>query len=150
MWHKGSVDQTTWIQSNDNHVGLITINRQFLYQLKGSWKIHGREHNTLSLSTIHLLLQTYCLYFTYGKIRPRVHRPLTIPVGHFRRSIIFLIYASPLSLCFMFVKIMFLRISLIPFFLSQVWSSRDFKPVKTLSGHESKVTSLDVVGGEIT
>ncbi|CAA2984190.1 U4 U6 small nuclear ribonucleo PRP4 [Olea europaea subsp. europaea] len=29
---------------------------------------------------------------------------------------------------------------------AKVWSSRDFKPVKTLSGHESKVTSLDVVG----
>ena len=29
----------------------------------------------------------------------------------------------------------------------QVWSSRDFKPVKTLSGHEAKVTSVDVVGG---
>ncbi|KAI3472236.1 hypothetical protein Pfo_029724 [Paulownia fortunei] len=29
---------------------------------------------------------------------------------------------------------------------AKIWSSRDFKPVKTLSGHESKVTSLDVVG----
>lgn len=28
---------------------------------------------------------------------------------------------------------------------AKVWSSRDFKPVKTLSGHEAKVTSLDVV-----
>ena len=33
-------------------------------------------------------------------------------------------------------------------FLHQVWSSRDFKPVKTLSGHEARVTSLDVGGGE--
>lgn len=30
----------------------------------------------------------------------------------------------------------------------QIWSARDFKPVKTLSGHEAKVTSLDVIGGE--
>ncbi|XP_027175306.1 U4/U6 small nuclear ribonucleoprotein PRP4-like protein [Coffea eugenioides] len=29
---------------------------------------------------------------------------------------------------------------------AKVWSSRDFKPIKTLSGHEAKVTSLDVVG----
>ncbi|XP_057507185.1 U4/U6 small nuclear ribonucleoprotein PRP4-like protein isoform X2 [Actinidia eriantha] len=29
---------------------------------------------------------------------------------------------------------------------AKVWSSRDFKPVKTLSGHEARVTSLDVVG----
>ncbi|CAL5420759.1 unnamed protein product [Camellia sinensis] len=29
---------------------------------------------------------------------------------------------------------------------AKVWSSRDFKPVKTLSGHEAQVTSLDVVG----
>ncbi|KAL0359580.1 UNVERIFIED_CONTAM: U4/U6 small nuclear ribonucleoprotein PRP4-like protein [Sesamum angustifolium] len=29
---------------------------------------------------------------------------------------------------------------------AKAWSSRDFKPVRTLSGHESKVTSLDVVG----
>ncbi|XP_047315368.1 U4/U6 small nuclear ribonucleoprotein PRP4-like protein [Impatiens glandulifera] len=28
---------------------------------------------------------------------------------------------------------------------AKVWSSKDFKPVKTLSGHEAKVTSLDVV-----
>ncbi|GAB4851680.1 hypothetical protein Ancab_031084 [Ancistrocladus abbreviatus] len=28
---------------------------------------------------------------------------------------------------------------------AKVWSSRDFKPVKTLSGHEAKVTSLDIV-----
>ncbi|XP_012085943.2 U4/U6 small nuclear ribonucleoprotein PRP4-like protein [Jatropha curcas] len=27
---------------------------------------------------------------------------------------------------------------------AKVWSGRDFKPVKTLSGHEAKVTSLDV------
>ncbi|XP_057982689.1 U4/U6 small nuclear ribonucleoprotein PRP4-like protein isoform X2 [Malania oleifera] len=31
---------------------------------------------------------------------------------------------------------------------AKVWSARDFKPVKTLSGHEAKVTSLDVIGGE--
>ncbi|GFY96178.1 WD-40 repeat family protein [Actinidia rufa] len=31
---------------------------------------------------------------------------------------------------------------------AKVWSSRDFKPVKTLSGHEARVTSLDVGGGE--
>lgn len=37
-----------------------------------------------------------------------------------------------------------------PDFSSQVWSSKDFKPVKTLSGHESKVTSLDVVGGQFS
>ncbi|CAA0836869.1 U4/U6 small nuclear ribonucleoprotein PRP4-like protein [Striga hermonthica] len=29
---------------------------------------------------------------------------------------------------------------------AKIWSSRDFKPVKTLSDHESKVTSLDIVG----
>ncbi|GAB4843898.1 hypothetical protein Ancab_013862 [Ancistrocladus abbreviatus] len=29
--------------------------------------------------------------------------------------------------------------------MAKVWSSRDFKPVKTLSGHEAKVTSLDIV-----
>lgn len=29
----------------------------------------------------------------------------------------------------------------------QIWSARDFKPVKTLSGHEAKVTSLDITGG---
>ncbi|XAR62348.1 hypothetical protein NMG60_11017076 [Bertholletia excelsa] len=29
---------------------------------------------------------------------------------------------------------------------AKIWSSRDFKPVKTLGGHEAKVTSLDVVG----
>ncbi|KAG5555806.1 hypothetical protein RHGRI_006449 [Rhododendron griersonianum] len=29
---------------------------------------------------------------------------------------------------------------------SLVWSSRDFKPVKTLSGHEGRVTSLDIAG----
>ncbi|PWA56530.1 G-protein beta WD-40 repeat-containing protein [Artemisia annua] len=28
---------------------------------------------------------------------------------------------------------------------AKVWSARDFKPVKVLSGHESKVTSVDVV-----
>lgn len=28
---------------------------------------------------------------------------------------------------------------------AKVWSSKDFKPVRTLSGHESKITSLDVV-----
>lgn len=28
---------------------------------------------------------------------------------------------------------------------AKVWSSKDFKPVKTLSGHEAKVTSLDIV-----
>ncbi|KAL6987222.1 hypothetical protein U1Q18_012973 [Sarracenia purpurea var. burkii] len=28
---------------------------------------------------------------------------------------------------------------------AKVWSSRDFKPVKTLSGHEARVTSLDIV-----
>lgn len=33
--------------------------------------------------------------------------------------------------------------------ISQVWSSRDFKPVKVLSGHEAKVTSVDVAGGNI-
>lgn len=27
---------------------------------------------------------------------------------------------------------------------AKVWSSRDFKPVKTLSGHEAKIMSLDV------
>ncbi|XP_057546219.1 U4/U6 small nuclear ribonucleoprotein PRP4-like protein [Amaranthus tricolor] len=27
---------------------------------------------------------------------------------------------------------------------AKVWSSRDFKPVKTLSGHEARVTSLDI------
>lgn len=32
----------------------------------------------------------------------------------------------------------------------QIWSARDFKPVKTLSGHEAKVTSLDVLGGKVS
>ncbi|XP_056692748.1 U4/U6 small nuclear ribonucleoprotein PRP4-like protein isoform X1 [Spinacia oleracea] len=31
----------------------------------------------------------------------------------------------------------------------KVWSSRDFKLIRTLSGHEARVTSLDVTGGEI-
>lgn len=34
------------------------------------------------------------------------------------------------------------------FCIIQIWSARDFKPVKTLSGHEAKVTSLDVAGGK--
>ena len=34
-------------------------------------------------------------------------------------------------------------------FASQVWSARDFKPVKVLSGHEAKVTSVDVAGGKL-
>ncbi|CAM8886140.1 unnamed protein product [Rhodiola kirilowii] len=29
---------------------------------------------------------------------------------------------------------------------AKVWSARDYKPVKTLSGHEDKVTSLDIIG----
>lgn len=29
---------------------------------------------------------------------------------------------------------------------AKIWSARDFKPVRTLSGHEAKVTSLDVIG----
>ncbi|XP_010258680.1 PREDICTED: U4/U6 small nuclear ribonucleoprotein PRP4-like protein [Nelumbo nucifera] len=29
---------------------------------------------------------------------------------------------------------------------AKVWSGRDFKPIKTLSGHEAKVASLDIVG----
>ncbi|KAI4386541.1 hypothetical protein MLD38_004468 [Melastoma candidum] len=29
---------------------------------------------------------------------------------------------------------------------AKVWSARDFKPVKTLSGHEAKITSMDIVG----
>lgn len=33
-------------------------------------------------------------------------------------------------------------------YIHQIWSARDFKPVKTLSGHEAKVTSLDVAGGK--
>lgn len=28
---------------------------------------------------------------------------------------------------------------------AKIWSARDFKPVKTLSGHEAKVTSLDII-----
>lgn len=35
-------------------------------------------------------------------------------------------------------------------FCHQVWSSKDFKPVRTLAGHESKITSLDVVAGEFS
>ncbi|KAK7838766.1 u4/u6 small nuclear ribonucleoprotein prp4-like protein [Quercus suber] len=31
---------------------------------------------------------------------------------------------------------------------AKIWSARDFKPVKTLAGHEAKVTSLDVAGGK--
>lgn len=30
----------------------------------------------------------------------------------------------------------------------QIWSARDFKPVKTLAGHESKVAGVDVSSGE--
>lgn len=30
----------------------------------------------------------------------------------------------------------------------QIWSGRDFKPVKTLAGHESKVAGIDVSTGE--
>ncbi|KAI3990720.1 hypothetical protein MKX01_023020 [Papaver californicum] len=29
---------------------------------------------------------------------------------------------------------------------AKLWSARDFKPIKTLSGHESKVSSLDIAG----
>lgn len=29
----------------------------------------------------------------------------------------------------------------------QVWSGRDFKPVKTLPGHEAKVTASDISAG---
>ena len=32
--------------------------------------------------------------------------------------------------------------------MDQVWSARDFKPIKTLSGHEAKVTSLDITEGQ--
>ncbi|RZS22759.1 hypothetical protein BHM03_00055583 [Ensete ventricosum] len=28
-----------------------------------------------------------------------------------------------------------------------VWSAQDFKPIKTLSGHEAKITSLDITKG---
>jgi len=31
----------------------------------------------------------------------------------------------------------------------QLWSARDYKPINSLVGHESKVTSLDISGGEI-
>lgn len=31
-----------------------------------------------------------------------------------------------------------------------MWSSKDFKPVKTLSGHEDKLASLDVVAGTLS
>lgn len=37
----------------------------------------------------------------------------------------------------------------VPCFSFQIWSARDFKPVKTLSGHEAKVTSLDIIGGQL-
>lgn len=30
---------------------------------------------------------------------------------------------------------------------AMVWSARDFKPVKTLIGHEGRVTDLDITGG---
>lgn len=32
----------------------------------------------------------------------------------------------------------------------QIWSARDFKPVKTLAGHESKVAGVDVSAGEFS
>jgi U4/U6 small nuclear ribonucleoprotein PRP4 len=32
-------------------------------------------------------------------------------------------------------------------FCLQLWSTRDYKPIKSLAGHESKVTSLDISGG---
>jgi hypothetical protein len=38
-------------------------------------------------------------------------------------------------------------LSYIPYF--QLWSARDYKPIKSLVGHESKVTSLDISGGKI-
>lgn len=38
-------------------------------------------------------------------------------------------------------------VSYIPYF--QLWSARDYKPIKSLVGHESKVTSLDISGGKI-
>jgi U4/U6 small nuclear ribonucleoprotein PRP4 len=37
-------------------------------------------------------------------------------------------------------------VSHIPYF--QLWSARDYKPIKSLAGHESKVTSLDISGGK--
>ncbi|KAL6009974.1 hypothetical protein ACLOJK_000405 [Asimina triloba] len=30
---------------------------------------------------------------------------------------------------------------------AKVWSARDFKPVNTMAGHEAKVTSIDITGG---
>lgn len=30
----------------------------------------------------------------------------------------------------------------------QVWSALDFKPIKTLAGHESKLSGVDVAAGE--
>jgi WD40 repeat protein len=38
-------------------------------------------------------------------------------------------------------------LSFIPYF--QLWSARDYKPIKSLVGHESKVTSLDISGGNL-
>lgn len=33
------------------------------------------------------------------------------------------------------------------FFNFQIWSAKDFKPIKTLLAHEEKITSLDITGG---
>jgi hypothetical protein len=30
----------------------------------------------------------------------------------------------------------------------QLWSALDFKPIKTLAGHESKLSGVDVAAGE--
>lgn len=38
--------------------------------------------------------------------------------------------------------------SFLMFILSQVWSGQDFKPTKTLAGHEARVTGLDISDGE--
>lgn len=51
---------------------------------------------------------------------------------------------SPPFISLVFVGVIFAY----PVCPCQVWSSKDFKPVKTLSGHESKITSLDVVAGQ--
>ena len=52
--------------------------------------------------------------------------------------------------CYNYLSRFITFLSIISFCLHdfQIWSARDFKPVKTLSGHEAKVTALDVAAGK--
>jgi hypothetical protein len=48
-------------------------------------------------------------------------------------------------MCFLYYSLISQLVSCILCF--QLWSARDYKPIKSLAGHESKVTSLDISGG---